>query len=268
MKLSGRTIKKLALCITWDNELFIYRSGPQLIDFFIDFWWNDSYGAGFPSRWKYAEDKIKEYNWTNIISKIIESSVDIRDFKNSWKNIYDAVDDLNQYLIFDNLELKDINWIFKVYSIGEWIIRADAISKLSHQFIEEQIDKCQSKLQNNDFSWAITNARTLLEAIMIEIIERETWDTIKNDWKVNKLFVKIQNILNLENRKDYPFAVSQIINGINDITAWLASLSNNIWDRHANKFQTHKHHAKIAVNSAMTIADFLLDSYEYQKNKK
>ncbi len=39
-------------------------------------------------------------------------------------------------------------------------------------------------------------------------------------------------------------------------------------DRHANKFNTKKHHAKLAVNLAMTISDFLIDSWNYQADKK
>lgn len=144
------------------------------------------------------------------------------------------------------------------------IIEPKSTTKLNHDFINEQIRKCNEKIVNNDFNWAITNARSFLEAVIIEIIEEANWEEVKNDWNVKKLFTKAKNILNLENRDNYPFSVTQILGWIDELISWLASLSNNLWDRHANKFKTQKHHAKLAINSSMTIADFLIDSRNYQ----
>jgi hypothetical protein len=56
MKISERTIKRLGEIITGDKALSPYRSGPKLVSFFNDFGTNHTYGEGFPSRWKFAED--------------------------------------------------------------------------------------------------------------------------------------------------------------------------------------------------------------------
>lgn len=42
---------------------------------------------------------------------------------------------------------------------------------------------------------------------------------------------------------------------------------NNSSDRHANKNKTYRHHAILAVNAAMTLVNFLLNSKDYQKIK-
>jgi len=34
------------------------------VDFFVDFGADDQYGDGFPSRWNYTEDKVREFNET------------------------------------------------------------------------------------------------------------------------------------------------------------------------------------------------------------
>ena len=65
--------------------------------------------------------------------------------------------------------------------------------------------------------------------------------------------------------KTMPQTVLQILSGLDSIVGGLAGLSNNSGDRHANKFNTKKHHARLAVNSTMTLVDFLLESKEYQK---
>lgn len=60
---------------------------------------------------------------------------------------------------------------------------------------------------------------------------------------------------------------NEILRGFLSIINGFASLSNNIGDRHATARHPEKHHAKIAVNGAMIICEFLIDSFEYQQRK-
>jgi hypothetical protein len=48
----------------------------------------------------------------------------------------------------------------------------ETIKEINHDFINQQIEKCQNKIQEEDYNGSITNARSLVEAIFIEIIER------------------------------------------------------------------------------------------------
>ena len=41
--------------------------------------------------------------------------------------------------------------------------------------------------------------------------------------------------------------------------------ANKMSDAHAAGYKASKHHAKLAVNSAKTFADFIFDTYSYQK---
>ena len=70
MQISQKTIEKLRTIINEDTE---YRSGPQLVTFFNDLGFNDSYGQGFPSRWMYTEEKIKAINGTAELDKCIKN---------------------------------------------------------------------------------------------------------------------------------------------------------------------------------------------------
>ena len=65
-------------------------------------------------------------------------------------------------------------------------------------------------------------------------------------------------------KETLPDFVFQIVSGLETSIKGLAGLSNKAGDRHANKFKTKKHHAKLAVNLSMTIADFLIESWNYQ----
>jgi hypothetical protein len=80
--LSARSITALQKLITGDDieagvpALAPYRGGPSLVNFFNEFAGNDSYGQGFPSRWKYTEDKLQSHNGTNELPAIIEAALD------------------------------------------------------------------------------------------------------------------------------------------------------------------------------------------------
>ena len=269
MKITERTIKFLGKTLCGDNGILPYKTGQQLVDFFVEFGADDRYEEGFPSRWKYTEDKIRQFNGTQELKLIIENSVDPRDLMElcaSSEKLDEIIKPINDYLRFDGFELKKIGEFYKVHDLKGIIVQPETVKRLNHEFIQEQITKCHNKIDQGDFNGAITNARSLAEAVMIEIIEQHERKEIKNDGKLENLYKQVKKILNLSiEPRILPPTVIQILSGLESIIGGLAGLSNNSGDRHANKFKTMKHHARLAVNSTMTLVDFLLDSKEYQK---
>lgn len=269
MKVTERTIKFLGKTLCGDNQILPYKTGQQLVDFFVEFGADDQYGEGFPSRWRYTEDKVRQFNGTQELKLIIENSVDPRDLIEAGadaEKLNDIISPINDYLRFEGFKLKKVGDFFKVLDSKGIIVKPEAVKGLNHEFIQEQITKCHNKIDQEDFNGAITNARSLAEAVMIEIIEQHEGKEIKNDGKLENLYKQVKKILNLTiDPKILPPTVIQILSGLDSITGGLAGLSNNSGDRHANKFKTKKHHARLAVNATMTFVDFLLDSKEYQK---
>ena len=48
-------------CGDLDNSLYVYKSGPILVNFFNTYFgYKDIYGSHFPSRWAYTLQKIEE----------------------------------------------------------------------------------------------------------------------------------------------------------------------------------------------------------------
>jgi hypothetical protein len=83
MKLPGRTFKWLGEIITGHKGPSPYRAGPKLVRFFNEFGTNHTCGQGFSTRWMFAEDCLRQFNDTPVLSKnkkIILSALDPRDF--------------------------------------------------------------------------------------------------------------------------------------------------------------------------------------------
>jgi hypothetical protein len=54
-----------------DKALTPYKSGPKIINFFNLFGNSEEYGQGFPARYEYVQNKLREFNITPTKSKII-----------------------------------------------------------------------------------------------------------------------------------------------------------------------------------------------------
>jgi hypothetical protein len=48
----------------------------------------------------------------------------------------------------------------------------------------------------------------------------------------------------------------------------MAELTNKAGDRHNRVYKPQKHHAKLAVNCAFSICEFVLESFYYQQGKQ
>ncbi|SCZ67613.1 abortive infection family protein [Thiohalomonas denitrificans] len=274
VKVDQPTIRALQKVITGDpisssGALSPYRSGPDLIDFFNQFGANEEYSQGFPSRWVYAEGKLSELNGKPKFKSVIEHCVDPRHFFGSDFPADDAADYLNQYLEFDGYKLLKNGKAYSLSPIGEGTINFEhAILENNApniDFIREQIYKCKSKVASGDHDGAITNARSLLEAVLLELEETMTGAATSYNGDLNQLYKRVQKHLNLEpSRKDISDSLKQILTGIISIVGGIAPLRNKMSDSHARTYRPAEHHAKLAVNSVHTICMFFLESFEYQ----
>lgn len=281
MKLTESTITALQKVINGDFEHAKYRTGPMLVDFFNDFRRNDVYRPGFPSRKDYTRECIRSFNGKDTIKEIIESSVHPPDYEaDPWEtkpkspklSLEKTVSYLNKFLAFDGYTLKlekgGTTSKYRVFQLGGPIIATERLTTLSHEFIDGQVKKAKEKLANSDYDGAITNARSLVEAIQEEIIRKSGAEVPKWDGNLMKLYKATQKTLNLNPSKDLSDTLNQILRGLSSLVSGVAGLSNKMADRHSRSYKPSRRHARLAVNAAFTFCEFLLDSYEYQEKQE
>lgn len=98
MNIQSKTLERLRILINEDTE---YRSGPQLVTFFNDLGFKDSYGQGFPSRWKYTEDRLEKINGTPELDKCIRKVFAPVNFIGRYTELDNLIEEFNRYLAFD-----------------------------------------------------------------------------------------------------------------------------------------------------------------------
>lgn len=300
MRVSASTIEAVTEIIAGDKVRFPYRTGPQLVNFFNDFGAGDFYHSGFPSRTDYAKEKLNALNGTDMLPRAIQEALDPVHY-NEEMPANEAAAHLNKHLVKDGYRIvqderpnsgmsldraQDIEVavcmgdlpsypdgfhekFYRVQPLGENVVDINADVRLSHDFIAEQISKAKEKLTRGDYDGAITNARSLMEAIQEEIIRKSEIEVPQHDGDLLKLYKTTKQVLNLDPaQKDLSDTLKQILSGLTSLVAGIAGLSNKMADRHARTYRPDKHHAKLAVNTAFTFCEFLLDSFEYQQDKR
>lgn len=269
MKIARNTLAELVKIVTGDTKMSPYRSGPVLVRLFNEYGANDFYEQGFPSRWKYTEEKLLPLNETASLRKLINQIFDAREWIGKDLNPEVAATHLNKFLKFDGYELVRDGDHFKVRETGGVVVQFDTpfpeSQEVNHVFIEEQVRKCDKKIDEGDFGGAITNARSLVEAVLLEIENELSPTPTQYDGDLIKLNKRVQTLLNLDPaRKDISDMLRQVLSGLTSVVNGLASMRNKMSDAHAAGYKASKHHAKLAVNSAKTFADFIFDTYSYQ----
>jgi hypothetical protein len=277
-QISERTISAIQLVITGNETrsggvpLAPYRSGPELFQFFNEFGFNDqySYGGGAPSRWAYADGRIRDLNGTLKVVRVIEDAVDPAHFLGTEFEVVQAVEHLNTYLKFEGYELRKSGARYKLYTLGDRVVHPETVLApargANSEFVREQVEKCNHKLADGDYDGAITNARSLLEAVLTDIERQRNPAAPPYDGDLGKLFKRVRALLNLEpTRTDISDTLRQLLSGLISVVQGLAPLRNKMSDSHVREYRPDRHHAKLAVNAAITVADFVLDSLAYQQ---
>lgn len=271
MKIDPIALKVFAKLLIGAEQLMPYLSRQDLTHFFAEIGHAETHGQGASSRTAYAFETLQEFNGTPKLRAAFDRAFDRRRFYEHSLPPHVAVDRLNPYLSFDGYQLVQVRDHFVVRELEQHAVAFDA-SGLHHRvnraYIEEQIAKSEKKIAEGDYDGAITNARTLLEAVLLELEKLLTGKEVKNDGELPALYKRVQKELNLEpSRKDISESLKQVLSGLNSIVNGLASMRNKMSDAHA-AYKPAKHHAKLAVNAAKTMADFLFETYAYQQAKR
>ena len=274
MELSGKTIDTLCGIITGDiDEDYPYRSGPELINFFSRYGYDESYGSGFPSRTRYTEEKLKDLNGTDQMKEVIREALDPRHFRAAEADVEEAAEELSFFLDFDGYNIEKDGKYYVVLESGkptsELEANLDDFEIGDQQFIQEQLRKCRQKIGSNDYAGAITNARTLVEAVLIGIREDLSGESYDYDGDLPGLYKEIYTQLNLDpGAEDLETNLRQILSGLISVLDGLSGIRNRMSDSHATSYRADRRHAKLAVDTAKTFVDFILNSYQYQQGRE
>ena len=260
MKVSKLTIKHLSIIINGDCGYTPYLSGAKLVELFNRHGFRDVYESGFPSRWFYVEEKMKKLNGSIEFARVIEEVLDPISFYGTELKAPIAVEKINELISYDGYQVIEKGKKYKIVNEEGVNIEPESLDKFESDFLSDQIKKCDDKILEGDFDGAITNARTLIETVIVDILSKYDPE-YKYKGDLISGYGRIKRLLKLNpSDNNYPDSIKQILSGLISVINGLANMRNEMSDAHNRRYKPEKHHSKLAVNCSKTLSEFLVDT--------
>ena len=253
-----------------------YLSGPELCEISTKFGLPVNYGwnGGALSRWMYL-DNLLEYCISNdrisdLLGYLFSKGQFVKNLKGHTPEIIEAaykeicetvIKQINGILYFGGNELEVMGKNFVLRKIGTTVtVAAPVIKSINRTYIADISQRALQDIADNNFDSAITKSRTLLEEVFIFVIEKKgEQPSTKGD--IGKLYGQVKQLYHMHQVKDADIRINTLLSGFEKILSAIAEMRNANSDAHgvgAKRINLSDYHARLFVNSATTMADFIL----------
>lgn len=134
------------------------------------------------------------------------------------------------------------------------------LKKIDDDYILDMTRRAMENVSKGYCDSALTQARTLLENVFIYVLEKRNVQYEKNG-QIKALFKQVKDIYNMHNDYETDKRINSLLSGLNTIVSSIAEMRNEVGDAHGHgsrRINIKDYHARLYVNSAMTLADFVL----------
>ena len=149
-------------------------------------------------------------------------------------------------------------------------IEAPSIKLIDHSYIVSLSERAMQDVADGNFDSAITKSRTLLEEVFCYVIEKKG-ETPSESGDIGKLYSQVKSLYNMHQNKDMDKRINGLLSGLEKIMSSIAEMRNKGSDSHGvgtKRINIEEHHARLFVNSAMTMSDFVLSVSKNIKHKE
>ena len=140
---------------------------------------------------------------------------------------------------------------------------------IDFDYIKEQIDKCDEKINVGDYDGAITNARSLVESICKYILDEKRIEYSEKE-KLASLYKKVSSAMNMDPSQYEEKPLKEVLSGCFSIVTGISNIRNILSDAHGksrkSKYKTSERHAVLAVSISKAISDYLYSSFKERKD--
>jgi len=253
-----------------------YLSGPELCEISTKFGLPVTYGwnGGALSRWTYL-DNLLEYCIDNdrasdLLGYLFSKGQFVKSLKghtpDQIETAYDEICEtiikqINGILYFGGNELAVIGRNFVIHEIGTTVtVAAPTVKSISRTYISDISQRALQDIVDGNFDSAITKSRTLLEEVFIFVIEKKgEKPSAKGD--IGKLYGQVKQLYSMHQVKDVDVRINTLLSGLEKILSSVAEMRNTNSDAHgagSKRITLSDYHTRLFVNSATTMADFIL----------
>ena len=180
-----------------------------------------------------------------------------------------ALQKINEILVFSGTEMRIVNKQFVLCKADEEVVySAPKVHIVTNQYIRELPERIKGDIENQDYDSVITKSRTLLEEVLIYIIEKTTKERYKSKGDLVRIYNEMRELMHMKQQSDWDKRVNELLNGINQIVNAVASMRNMNSDAHGvgtSRITINKREALLVANSSMMVAEYWLSVFNNEK---
>lgn len=259
-----------------------YLSGPDLCKLSTRYGLPATYSmsGGALSRWEYMGNLIKHCIDNNRLSLLLSELFSIKNFQQMLKGLsidlieytHDHIirmiyEEINAILLFGGNMLDIVGNKFVIREIGSSVeVEAPTVKTIDLNYIKSLADRANLDIKDNNCDSAITKARTILEETFCYVIEKKN-GTPNETGNINKLYSQVKDLYNMHANKDLDKRVNMLLSGLEKIISSISEMRNKSSDSHgigSKRISISDYHARLFVNSAVMMAEFILSVYKNQ----
>lgn len=245
---------------------------------------------GFPmkivenkSRWQYFEDMLDNLIQNDRCSDLLTFLFDKSQFVRKLSNVPSKTSDAHYNLIIEKI-LEGINNILHfsghklTISSNKFVVQpvktelephVPSIKKIvERHYIADITKRALQEIEAGNFDSALTKARTLLEETFIYVIEKKNVEP-QAKGNISALHKQVRDLYNMHTHKENDKRISELLSGLAKTISAISEMRNANSDAHGlgtKRYKIKNYHARLLVNAAMTLSDFILSVAENNIN--
>jgi len=253
-----------------------YLSGPDICGLSNLFGYPMKYAADgiSMSRWQYFDELLDSCIKDNRCSELLHYIFSKRQFskrlvgldKEEGERIYSetiekALIQINSLLRFGNNELAIVVNSFVVRPIGTRLpLETPKIKEIDREYIISISNRAMQDVEQGNYDSAITKSRTLLEETFCYVIEKKR-SRPTTTGEIGVLYKQVKDLYTMHGDPSAARCVNMLLSGLEKIVSATAEMRNKDSDAHgvgSNRVELDEHHARLFVNTSMSMAEFIL----------
>lgn len=146
------------------------------------------------------------------------------------------------------------------YAVASGDIATPEIKTVDYAYIKEMSERANLAVEAGEYDSALTRARTLLEEVFCKVIEKKGVEPIDSG-EVRNLYNQVKSLYQMHQNPVYDKRINGLLSGLEKILTAITEMRNGESDSHGvgqRRLTIERHHAQLMVNSAQTMAEFVL----------
>lgn len=174
--------------------------------------------------------------------------------------VWHAVYEINFMLNFYNKKLVKSGEKYDIVSTDpNIIIDTPKIKTIDRDYILSTYQKAINDISEKNYDECLTKSRTLLEEVFCKVIE-DKGEEPSGKGNIKQLYKQVKDLYNMHGDSDMDKRINTLISGLETIVNSVSEMRNKASDAHgigAKRINILEHHARLVLNSALTMAEFV-----------